>query len=327
MKNQRKIALEAKDILTVCLAKAIDTALTSQLGSSWFDDFAQEDIRAKVNNRITKTGQTSVRDLDLQALLKFLRYRKALTDCVLAYYGFVDGLDQFAADAQRLQLDALLDRLITDFRNRMEAHSRAGDIEKELSGQEMNRIYGYQEAVQDMCKLAAVFKNVTDKHGVSYYQRIKKLTVKKNKWVAPVIAAGILALILVAGGIFAVGQLWPKTEAPEIKTVFYDDDGPEFEKDELVIQPYHVYYEGDELVVVSYIMNGTEKKVRNIDVKSMTLIQDEKTVAAAGFGKLEDLSLSPNKYVEWSFRFPKDTIFAEEIDFYGLEIKTNSSYE
>ena len=91
MQKWGQIAHEAKDILTVCLAKSIDTALTAQLGNNWFFQFAQDDAREKVNNRITKIGQTSVRDLDLQALLKFLRYRASLSQQVLTYYGVFAG--------------------------------------------------------------------------------------------------------------------------------------------------------------------------------------------------------------------------------------------
>ena len=96
MPNWRQIAHEAKDILTVCLAKAIDQALTVRLGPDWFADFAQADTKEKVSLRITKTGQRCVQDLDLQALLKFLRYRSYLSNQILLHYGFFESMDSFA---------------------------------------------------------------------------------------------------------------------------------------------------------------------------------------------------------------------------------------
>ena len=52
MQNWRQIAHETKDILTVCLAKAIDRAMTAQCGEGWFADFAQADSKEKVSTRI-----------------------------------------------------------------------------------------------------------------------------------------------------------------------------------------------------------------------------------------------------------------------------------
>jgi hypothetical protein len=181
MQNWSHVAHEAKDILTVCLAKGIDQALSAQYGACWFADFAEADAKEKVNTRITKPGHHSVQDMDLQALLQLLRYRSHLTQQVLFYYGFFEGLDQFSAEGQLQQLSNLLDRLINDFRNRIEAHARAADIERELSGEGMDRIYGYEEAYQDMYKLTRIFGTVTDGDGVPYARRMAALTEKKKK--------------------------------------------------------------------------------------------------------------------------------------------------
>ena len=137
--NWRKIAQESKDILTVCLATVIDQAMTAQKEPTWFAVFVNEDSHEKPSNRITKSTQKSVYELDIQALLKFMRYRPKWADSVLNYYGFYQGLDEFAADGQRKQLESLLDRLIVDYRNRIEAHSRAADLAGELNGQGMER--------------------------------------------------------------------------------------------------------------------------------------------------------------------------------------------
>ncbi len=313
MQNWWQIAHEAKDILTVCLAKGIDQALAAQFGSNWFADFAQADAKEKVNIRITKPNQQSVRDWDLQALLKFLRYRSNLTGQVLAHYGFFTGLDSFSADSQMQQLNDLLDRLINDFRNRIEAHPRAADIEKELAGNGVNRIYGYEEAYQDMYRLARVFSAVTDSKGISYARRMAALTKKKSKKPIFFSLGGVAALALVIG---LVVWLLPG------KTVndYRDQRPPVVQQNEISLQPIHVYYKGNDLVAVCYVINGTQQLVSDIDIYSLRLTAGSREIAAANFGILENLTLEPGASGQWQFRFPAETVSAHNADLTDLQL-------
>lgn len=303
MENWRQIAHDAKDILTVCLAKAIDGAMTARCGSQWFAAFCENDVHEKVSNRITKTGQLSVRDLDLQALLKFLRHRSAMTEQVLAHYGFFDGLDSFAKEQQLRQLSGLLDRLMNDFRNRIEAHSRAADIEKELSGEGWNRIYGYEEAVQDMYKLASIFSTVTDGNGVAYCKRIADLTKKKKRPFVP-IAIAVTAVVLVAGLIWGIVALTGDSNVYR--------NTPVMTQAQVTIQPVEIFYEGNELVAVCRILNGTGNSISGIHVSAFRVSCQGVSVANAAFGTLPNVTIAPGSTLDWVFRFPADTVAVKD---------------
>lgn len=318
MQNWSQIANQAKDLLTVCLAKGIDEALTAQYGSDWFAGFAEAEAKEKVNTRITKPGHRSVQDMDLQALLKLLRYRSHLTRQILTHYGFFAGLDGFTADGQLQQLNNLLDRLINDFRNRIAAHARAADIEKELTGNGLDRIYGYEEAYQDMYKLTRIFGTVTDSRGVSYARCMAALTEKKKRW--PLLA-GIAAVLAVAIGL--VFWLLPgKTD-----NAYRDDREAEVVKDQVAVQPVRVYYEDEELVAECYLVNGTDARVKTVDVNSFRITVDGKEVAAAEFGELKGVNLAPGASVKWRFRFPKETVFIYNAKLPDLEIEFQCAYE
>ncbi len=319
MDNWRQIAHEAKDLLTVCLAKGIDHALTTQIGSEWFSTFVQADAKEKVHNRITKPTQQSVQELDLQALLKFLRYRSSLTDRVLSYYGVFQNMDSFSMDGQRQQLNDLLDRLINDFRNRIEAHSRAIDVEKELSGQTFDRIYGYEEAYQDMRKLAGIFGTVKDSSGVSYHSRILSLTKKKTNKKKK---GYLLFLILPAVCALLIGLLlWPSHNTYE------DLRPPEIREGQVTIQPIRLQYVGQELVAICYVVNGTHESISNIDVYSFRLRSNGQDIAHADFGILQDASIEPGQAIQWQFRFPKGTVLIRNADLSDLQSQALCNFE
>jgi SLAP domain-containing protein len=316
MQNWSHIAHAAKDILTVCLAKGIDQALTTQQGEDWFQKFLEADALEKPTAQITKNGQRSVRDLDLQALLKILRFRRNLTQKVLSYYGYFSDFDSFSAEGQMQQMTNLLDRLINDFRNRIEAHARAADIEKELSGEGVDRIYGYEEAYQDMYKLTRIFGTVTDSNGIPYAQHMAALTEPQPKprkrW--PLFAGIAAALALVIGL-----TLWllPGKSA----NAYRDEREPEVVKDEVVMQPIQVYYDGEELVAECYLVNGTDEKVSEIDVYSFRIMAGGREIAAADFGTISKLKLKPGDSIQWQFRFPKETIFVHNAKLTDLNIE------
>lgn len=321
MQNWKHVAHETKDLLTVCLAKAIDTALTAQMGQGWFTTFAEADAKEKMNLRITKPGQQAVQDMDLQALLKFLRFRTAHTDVVLSYHGFFNGLDAIAIDAQKHQLTQLLDRLMVDFRNRIEAHSRAADIEQEISGNGLNRIYGYEEAVQDMLRLARLFPTVRDTKGVPYCRRIEALAKPKKKlrWL-PIVAT--LAAAAVAIG----GMAWwlNSNNNGDTSNVFYDDSDPVYTPDKVTVQPIHVYYDGDSLVMECYINNGTSDIIHELSISRLTLSRDGSVLAAAQFGVLnlesKQLTISPQSSIIWRFTFYTDTVLKQNASLDNLTV-------
>ena len=172
MLSEKSAALKIKDMLTLCLADAIEQAMLTQAGINWFSAFAKYDASPECKTPILQPHQTSVRDCDMQALLKILRYREPYADAVLEYYGFFSPDDHYGNTIKKGHFQHLLNRLITDFRNRMEAHTRAADLRAD-AGAAM--LYDYNDAVTDMLKLAEIFAAVKDGAGVSYYGRMKQV--------------------------------------------------------------------------------------------------------------------------------------------------------
>lgn len=316
MDREKQNAQKAKDLLTLCLAKAIQESLCNRLGPGWFYLFLQEDQAQDPKFQIARNGQASIRDMDLQALLKLLRYRESFADHVFAYYGFDSG-NFYTDQTKKRQIRSLLDRLITDFRNGIDAHSRVADIEDEP-----DRIYGYQEALQDMLKLSGIFKLVCDIRGISYHSQIEELCKPKRTVLWLSLAGGVL----VALGILLAILLLPGDPAPEAAdtpptsgNVLYLPQNVNFESNEVYISLTHVYYEDDTLVAKAFVTNGLSRSVSHIDVTAL-ILRDKggQVIAQAAFGELEELVIAPQGYVEWTFIFPEDTILQENGTLPGL---------
>lgn len=324
MQNWKDISEKVNEHLTVCLAEGIDQALIAQCGSNWFAEFAQGELSQIPAHRITQPDQTSVHDLDLQGLLKILRHRSHLATLVLEYHGFYKGLDRVTIESQTQQLINLLDRLIRDYRNRIEAHLRAADIAKELSGKRVDRIYGYEAACQDMLRLATIFSRVKNDRGVSYAKLIRRLNNRMHRRRLYFLLGALgafVALALIVGFL-----LWPKPD--NVGNVYKDNHSPVVKQGELSIQPIEVYYEGDDLVVLCYLINGTRREIYNIDIYDIRVIARDEEIAAANFGVLDDnLTIGAGKATKWQLRFPRDTILTYNAYLPDVELEYSCKFE
>ena len=74
------------NLLHVCLAKAIDMAMTEKSGQGWFEAF--KDYDSKQKDHVLEDAHTSVNKMDLQACLKFLRFRDDYSNIVFEYLYF-----------------------------------------------------------------------------------------------------------------------------------------------------------------------------------------------------------------------------------------------
>ncbi len=360
MEKWELIAHKAKNLLTVCVAKGIDQAMTDRKGSQWFLDFVLDEATYEPGKQIARSEQKSVSDLDFQGLLKILRYREDLANQVLTHYSFFAQMDSYAAEGQRKQLNNLLDRLIKDFRNGIQAHPRAADIEKELSGQGIDRLYGYIDAYRDMYKLARVFSDVVDDRGYSYAKQIialsatenttarntngkptnKKKTAEYNpngknrtrkrkadkeqeekKTIRKKSRLRIWLPILGAVGSLAVVIALVLGNITHVGNLFINDNVPKLVNNEISVQPYQVYYDDEELVAVCYVVNGTDQIVTDVDVYRFTLLSEDKIIADAHFGKLDGISIAPGQEEKWVFRFPVETIYVEDAYLPDLQIE------
>ena len=321
MQNWKDISEKINEHLTVCLAEGIDQALIAQRGDNWFAEFSQAEMSQIPAHRITQSGQTSVHDLDLQGLLKILRHRSQLATLVLEYHGFYKGLDRVTIESQTQQLINLLDRLIHDYRNRIEAHLRAADIAKELSGKRVDRIYGYEAACQDMLRLATIFSRVKNDKGVSYAKLIGRINNRMHKRRLYFLLGAFVAFALIVGFL-----LWPSSDSTG--NIYKSNHSPVVKQGELSIQPIEVYYEGDDLVVLCYLINGTRREIHNIDICDIRVTARDEEIAAANFGVLDDaLTIGAGKSVKWQLRFPKDTILTYNAYLPEAELEYSCKFE
>lgn len=184
MKNiSIKTVSEMTNLLHICLAKAIDMAMTEKSGQGWFEVF--KDYDSKQNDPILENTHTSVSKMDLQACLKFLRFRDDYSNIVFEYFGynFFDQSDD--AKIAKLLMTRLLDSLIHNVRNRLLAHASTNMVEGGKDDDMRFSIYGPKEAANDCIRLAQVFARVTDESGVSYYTKLVKLSETKQGYSIP----------------------------------------------------------------------------------------------------------------------------------------------
>lgn len=301
MPNWRQIAGEAKDILTVCLAKAVHIAMSAQDGSDWFATFAEEESHKSGFERIVKAGQTSTDDLDLQALLKIFRFRDTMVEKIFSHYGVFAGLDEFSLQTQQQQFIRLMERLTNDFRNGIDAHVRSGDVEKSLAGKQVEGIYSYQQAFEDMCVFIRLFDKVLDEKGISYASRLISLPRrKKQKKIILAICGVILAVVAGCGA-------W--TLSKDSNNVYQSQRNPVVTQGQVTVQPVYIHYDGTKLIAECYVINGTDQVISNVDVYSFRMTEGGREIAAANFGVLEGVTLAPGESIKWQFCFPKKTVF------------------
>ena len=175
-----KTVSEMTNLLHICLAKAIDMAMTEKSGQGWFEAF--KDYDSKQKDPILEYAHTSVSKMDLQACLKFLRFRDDYSNIVFEYFGynFFDQSDD--AKTAKLLMTRLLDSLIHNVRNRLLAHASTNMVEGGKDDDMRFSIYGPKEAANDCIRLAQVFARVTDESGVSYYTKMVKLSETKQSY-------------------------------------------------------------------------------------------------------------------------------------------------
>ena len=92
------------------------------------------------------------------------------------------------------------------------------------------------------------------------------------------------------------------------------------------VKPRYVHWEDGVLVAECFVINGLDKAVYNITVDSLAFGNKEGSIAAAGFGVLEGLTIAPHSYVVWTFYFGTDCVTAPNADLGYLSTDANTSY-
>ena len=170
---ERKTVVQLSEQLHICMVKAIDTAMSKLAGEDWFASFKAYDSNQDIP--ILDKSQTSVNRMDLQACLKFFRYREDYAKIVFEYFGHNFYEDSDDAKKAQLLLNQRLDNLIHNVRNYLFAHASATMVEDGKDDSMRYSVYGADEAVNDMLKIAGFFSAVTDDNGASYYHQMQKM--------------------------------------------------------------------------------------------------------------------------------------------------------
>ncbi len=171
MDRNENAAKSIRKQTTICLATAISTALQDEYGDDWFEIIKEEDMASEypILGKATRFG-----DCDFQAMVKLLKYRPKYKEIILTYYQTpIAGIEK-KANARMSDFDSLLTRLI-NYRNDLDAHESLEDVERQVKGENLRKIYGYTEAISDMIKLTEVFEEIEDEQGVSYHDRVLRI--------------------------------------------------------------------------------------------------------------------------------------------------------
>lgn len=175
-----KTLSEMSNLLHVCLAKAIDIAMTEKSGENWLESF--RDYDRKQRDPVLEDAHTSVNKMDLQACLKFLRFRDDYANIVFDYFGYNFFDKSEDAKTAKLLMQRLLDSLIHNVRNHLLAHASSNMVEGGSDDSMRFSLYGTKEAANDCLRLAQVFEKVTDDNGVSFYTKMVRLTETKQAY-------------------------------------------------------------------------------------------------------------------------------------------------
>jgi len=216
--STKEIASKIQDLLTVCLAKAFDLALSTSDSPYWFYYFVQEELMPDQKFPIARAGQQTVYDLDFQALMKILFYRRRYALKILSFFGREELISK--DPKKKTPFERTLGRLINDYRNQIAAHVSADKIQDNIKGINSKAGYDYGNAILDMTSVAQVFKAITDEKGVSYYKQIKDLS-KGTRPVWPWIVTGAAAFILILAAVIII-PLAAKPDTPEPETNILD---------------------------------------------------------------------------------------------------------
>ena len=118
----------------------------------------------------------------------------------------------------------------------------------------------------------------------------------------------------------------PVTEPPVTDTAnnyFLNDANNSIDLNAISIKPRYVYWKDGKLVAECFVINGFSHAVGKINVKSLTISNDDGVIASAAFGELDGVVLSYGQYCVWKFTFPADCVNAYNADLHHLLVQYN----
>ena len=168
MKLNEASMLQAGKYLLACLTGAIEDGMKAHYGENWFDMLKDYEAGQKIP---ILTDENSIKDFDIQACLKFFKFRSEFRDAVLSHFGFYDlGTEEEKRQSRNIFTETVT-RLINDYRNQY-MHLKASTVEQEDESKGTDDIFGAESILHDMKDVAKYFLRIKDTDGVPYYDRI-----------------------------------------------------------------------------------------------------------------------------------------------------------
>lgn len=139
------------------------------------------------------------------------------------------------------------------------------------------------------------------------------------------------------------------TPTPEVyiepaKTTVFKNDSPQYQVNNLNINPMKVYYDNGSLVAECFITNGFTGQVivgydfnnfpiyswvnaYDIEVSGLSISNADGVIAEGSFGYLNGARIAAGDYIIWTFIFEEDAVHQDNADLSYLRTQSQFSYK
>lgn len=118
-----------------------------------------------------------------------------------------------------------------------------------------------------------------------------------------------------------------KEETPVVETqnYFFNDTNNTYDINAISIKPRYVYWQDGCLYAECFVINGFAHNVYNINVKSLSVANNNGVIAAANFSTLDGVTLAPYSHIVWTFCFSVDCVNSPNADLSQLIVSASTS--
>ncbi|MGH4124926.1 MAG: SLAP domain-containing protein [Clostridium sp.] len=118
----------------------------------------------------------------------------------------------------------------------------------------------------------------------------------------------------------------PTTTTTKKVTKFEDYNNPRFLDNCVNINPEQAYYEGNKFVIIAYVTNGINSNIYNVNVKNITVSNDQGVIASDGFGVMQGATIGTKQFITWKFTFSASSVKMQGADLQYLKTKSGTTY-
>lgn len=109
------------------------------------------------------------------------------------------------------------------------------------------------------------------------------------------------------------------------KNEFINEQNFAYDLNSVSVKPRHVWWENGSLVAECFVTNGFSHTVYDVEVKSLSLANNQGLIAEAAFGSLQGVTIAPYSYVIWAFRFAPEHVSASGAELSELICRSSTS--